>query len=305
MPRILLLYYSQSGDAALVAQALAGSLAVPGIELVVERLRPKDDFPLPWRSIGRFFGILPECHLGPLPELQPPRFDPDEHFDLIVLVYQVWFLAPSLPVQSLLRSAVAKVFRETKVVTVSVSRNMWQSASETMKTMLKSAEARHIDNVVLTHQGPVWATFITTPRALLYGKKDGLWGLLPPAGIGAAELARVTRIGEAIASQKDKLDQRHAGPLLRGLGAVQISHRYLLPELVGFHYFRTWARILHALGRLSTGLRRAGVYVFVASLLVVIVVGIPLSFLVRLLLWPFIGRRIKAYAERLAEPSGL
>jgi hypothetical protein len=302
--RILLVYYSQSGEAARIADALAKSLHTPDMELVTERLRPKVDYPFPWRSVGRFFDVLPECHLGPLPELEVPRFDPDQRFDLIIFVYQVWFLAPSLPVQSFLQSPAARVLRNTKVLTISVSRNMWHSASETMKGLLQQCGALHIDNAAVTHQGPAWATFITTPRALLFGKTAPFWGIFPAAGIGERELARVMFFGEAIRRQLDTLPRADAGPLLRGLGAIHVNRRYVLADLLGWYWFRAWAHFLKLLGRFGPLPRRAGVYCFVVCLVFAIVVAIPLSMGARLLLWPLMRRWTAAYVRRLEQPSG-
>jgi hypothetical protein len=221
-----------------------------------------------------------------------------------MVVYQVWFLAPSLPVQSFLRSPAARVLRNAKVLTISVSRNMWHSASETMKGLLLACGARHIDNAAVTHQGPAWATFITTPRGLLFGKTAPLWGIFPPAGIGEAQLARVRSFGEAVRRQVDRLAGADAGPLLRGLGPAHVNRRYVIPDLLGWYWFRAWAHFLKLLGRLGSIPRRAGVYGFIACLVFAIVVAIPLSMVARLLLWPFIRGRTEAYVRRLQFPSG-
>jgi hypothetical protein len=302
MTRILLVYYSQSGEATRVVEALSASLQGSTIDLVLERLRPKEDYPFPWRSIGRFFDVLPECHLGPLPELEPPRFDPDQCFDLVMLVYQVWFLAPSLPVQSFLRSPSARVLRNTKVMTISVSRNMWHSASETIKGLLRQCDALHIDNAAITHQGPAWATFITTPRALLFGKTAAFWRIFPPAGIAEQELARVRRFGEAIRRNLD--NGSSTGPVLGGLGAVRVNRRYVMADFLGWYWFRAWAYFLKLLGRFGPLPRRLGIYCFVVCLLFAIVVVIPLSMFARLLLWPLLSRWMTAYVRRLEPPSG-
>ena len=49
--------------------------------------------------------------------------------------------------------------------------------------MYTGASGLTVDNVVVTHQGPPLATFVTTTRALFTGKRDRLWGIFPPAGI--------------------------------------------------------------------------------------------------------------------------
>lgn len=300
--RFLLIYYSQSGDAARVAEALRESLQTPDLEIVLERIQPVQDYPFPWRSLFRFFDVLPECHLGPSPAIQLPAFNPDDDYELILLVYQVWFLMPSLPIQGFLASPPAKVLSGRKVITVSVSRNMWQSASEAMKKRLRLLSALHIDNVVVTHQGPPWATFVTAPRFLLFGKKDRFWRVFPPAGLSEVELDRVRRLGSAIRERADQLPQCQS--LLRGLDAVELNRRYLLPELIGWYLFRGWARFLKGLGKVGRTIRLAGVGLFMLCLVTAVVAGIPLLFLVNLLLYPFVRRMTRSYAGRLVEPSG-
>ncbi len=57
------------------------------------------------------------------------------------LAYQVWFLSPSLPVTAFLKSAAAAVLKDTPVITFIACRNMWLSAQEKMKVMLRDAGA--------------------------------------------------------------------------------------------------------------------------------------------------------------------
>src|SRR5262245_53265203 len=137
MVRVLLIYYSQSGDGERVARVVTETLKGRDVDVTVQNLQPQTPYPFPWKSIGRFFNVLPECHWGPLPDLLPLKFEPGQRFDLVVLIYQVWFLAPSLPVQSFLTSDAARVLTDKKVLTITVSRNMWHSASETMKALLR------------------------------------------------------------------------------------------------------------------------------------------------------------------------
>ena len=62
--RILVLYYSQSGDVTRAVNAFVEPLAASGAGIVWENLRPKTAYPSPWRSLTRFFGVMPDCVLG-------------------------------------------------------------------------------------------------------------------------------------------------------------------------------------------------------------------------------------------------
>lgn len=301
--RVWVLYYSQTGDSAAVAKAIAEPFRAAGHDVCLERIRVAVDYPYPWRSPLRFFSVLPECLLGPPPAVEPVGEALVEPVDLTILVYQVWFLSPSLPVQGFLASPAAQRLRNRPVMTVSVSRNMWLSASETMKRRLAELGAVQIDNVSVTHQGPPWATFITTPRALLLGRRDAFW-FFPPAGIADATLERVRRLGQAACGRWSNRPPDDRSPLLQGVGAVEINGQYLIPECLGWYLFTGWAYTLKGLGRLGRNPRAIGTMAFIGWLVIAIPVGIPLVGLATLAMWPLIRRWVAAYRARLAAPSG-
>ena len=182
MTKILVIYYSQSGSVWQAAQSLLSPLeSLSDIEITWQKISPEVDYSYPWK-LYQFFDVFPECINQEVSAIKTPNFDPNEQFDLVVLAYQVWYLAPSLPIQGFLKSEYAKVLKNTKIITLICCRNMWHSASEIMKNMIKDVGGIHIDNIVVTHQGSPLITFITTPRMVLTGKKDSLRGL---AGIRA------------------------------------------------------------------------------------------------------------------------
>ncbi|HEY7314080.1 MAG TPA: hypothetical protein VH643_32315 [Gemmataceae bacterium] len=303
MKRILVLEYSQSGDVTKAADAFTRRLERPGVELRRERIRPIVGYPYPWRSLGRLFAVFPECFLGPSAGIHPPAFSPDERFDLVLLAYQVWYLNPSLPIQSFLRSEHARVLKDTPVVTLCVSRAMWHSASETMKRMLREAGAFHVDNVVVTHPGAPFSTFVSVPRALLVGKKDRLWGIFPPAELDARELDRCERLGGTVAERLDDLRPPYSS-LLAGLGAVEVKRRYIVPERTAWYLYRGVARLVGREEERGERPRRMALYLFMVGVLSLICVGMPLCLVTVFVLYPVLGGRIARYARRLAEPSG-
>src|ERR671936_1818671 len=104
MKRVLLVHFSQTGQLARVVRSLMAPIAgAPDVELVEEVLRPRRPYPFPW-PFWRFLDAMPESVLLEPPELEPLAVRPDEHFELIVLAYQVWYLAPAGPAPAFLKS---------------------------------------------------------------------------------------------------------------------------------------------------------------------------------------------------------
>jgi len=273
------------------------------IQIVWQNLQPKRPYPFPWPFLD-FLDVFPESvHMVP-PEMEPVSFDPDSHFDLIILAYQVWFLSPSLPVTGFLKSSAAQVLKDKPVITVIACRNMWLSAQEKVKAMLTSLGARLIDNVVLVDQGPPWTTFVTTPRWLLTGKKDGFWGIFPAAGVREKDIANARRFGHAIADSLHLLKSPDCTSLLQGLGAVKVNPSYIASERMAHRSFYVWGRLFMAMGKIGIRLRRTLLLVYVVFLIAMILTVVPLGALMRLALKPFLHRRLDAEVLRLEQPSG-
>ncbi|PMB53687.1 hypothetical protein CEN39_03080 [Fischerella thermalis CCMEE 5201] len=304
MKRVLVVYYSQSGDVTRAVESFTKFLQTPEVELTWECIRPKDNYPLPW-SLYKFFDVFPECVNGEPSGIYPPKFGNDEKFDLIILAYQVWFLAPSLPIQGFLKSKYANVLQNTKVITLVVCRNMWHSASEIMKQMIVEVGGIHIDNVVLTHQGPPLATFITTPRLLLTGKKNRFLGVLPAAGVRDEDIYALSRFGKRIANNLAALSDSSRQPMLQGLGAVEVNQRYVIPEFIGRLVYRPWAKIARFFGKQGSWSRIPIVCIFAVQLIFAIPIVLIVSTVVQFLFAPLIHKKIASYIELLKSPSGV
>jgi hypothetical protein len=301
--RILIIYYSQTGEVAQVADRFATELKSRDTELVFEEIRARADYPYPWRSVRRFFDVMPECVLGRPPEICPCAFDPEARFDLVVLAYPVWFLSPALPIQGFFVSPHAAVLESAQVITISVSRAMWQRASLAMKRLLAAAGAVHCDNIVITHEGSSLLTLVSTPRALLFGKRDRFLGVFPRVGASENDLERVGRLGSVVARQL-KRDNPRGISLLRGEPAVRVNRWLVVPELLAWFCFYAWAVIIRRCGRLHTELRTLGVYGFVLFLVALIFLGLPLTVLGTWLAYPVIRGRLNRYISRVAAPTG-
>jgi hypothetical protein len=193
--------------------------------------------------------------------------------------------------------------KDTKIITLVVCRNMWHSASETMKKMISEIGGIHIDNVVITHQGSPLATFITTPRLLLTGKKDGLWGVLPPGGVRDREINALSRFGKKIANNLPLLNDSLNQPLLRGLDAVEVNSRYIIPELIGSTLYRPWAKIARFFGQQGSWSRLPIICIFALQLVFAIPIVLLVSTIVQFLFAPLIKPKISPYIQILKSPS--
>jgi hypothetical protein len=302
--RVLVVQYSQTGQLASVAgQIVAPLMADPSISVHVEVLRPVAEFPFPWPFL-RFFDAFPEsAHLKPQP-LAPLSLTGEEDFDLVILPYQVWFLAPSQPVVAFLQHPVAaRLLRGKPVVTVIACRNMWLMAHEKLKGLLDAVGARMIDNVVLTDPGPTLATFFTTPAWLIWGRKRGFWGM-PDAGLDDAQVRGAARFGRALRDALHDDLERGTGPLLAGLGAVKANARLLASEKAGTRSFYLWGKLIMAAGRPGAWQRKPLLLLYVLFLLALIVTVVPVSLSLQALLRPLFGRWLTKMTAHFERPSG-
>ena len=302
--RVLLLRYSQSGQLTQVAERIAAPLRdTPGIELHVETLRPEPAYPFPW-PFFRFLDAFPESALLQPPALAPLSLTGNEHFDLVIVPYQVWFLAPSLPITAFLRHPVGqRLLRDKPVVTVIACRNMWLLAQEKMKALVSEAGARLIDNVVLVDPGPTLATFITTPRWVLTGRQAGFWGL-PAAGLSSAQIASTRRFGLALRDALARDAEQGTAPLLAGLDAVQADPRLLVSEKAGTRSFFLWGSLLRAAGAPGSPQRVPLLAVYLVFLVLMIVTVVPISLALQALLRPFLRAWLGRMKHQFEMPSG-
>jgi len=302
--RVLVLTYSQTGQLAEVTRRVVEPLQQDnGISVHIETLRPVAPYPFPWGFFS-FLDAFPEsAHMAPC-ELQPLTLKGDEDFDLVILPYQVWFLAPSIPVTSFLKHPLAKKLLAGKpVVTVIACRNMWMLAQEKMKGMLADCGARLLDNVALVDPSPTMASLWTTPFWLLSGKKDFL-KFLPPAGVDAESIQRARRFGLALCDALHLDAERGNAPLLGGLKAADSNPHLLFSEKAATRSFFVWGKLLRAVGKPGQLRRYPFLILYVMFLITLISTVVPVSLLIQSLTRPLLRRRFAAIKQQFDQPSG-
>ena len=307
MKRILVVHYSQSGQLTRMLDAILAPLRKvqhTPLDIVELALEPAEPFPFPW-GFMQFLDAFPESFLleprplKPLPELGCERFD------LVILGYQAWYLAPSQPMTAFLQSPQAKTWlHDTPVVSVVACRNMWLMAQEKMKQLIAAAGGRLCDHVALTDPPEhVLSSFITTPRWLLRGKRDAFWGL-PRAGVADADIHAAQRFGQALVTALAADAETSGQPMLGGLRAAPVQPGLILSERAGQRAFSVWSRLLRACGVPGKPLRRVALLLFVTYLIVMIVAVVPVSLLLQRFCRPLLRARLAKLQASYEAPSG-
>jgi hypothetical protein len=213
---------------------------------------------------------------------------PDE---LAILAYQVWYLAPSLPIRSLLK-AHPGAFRDRRVVSLIACRNMWYSAAIEVGGLLRSAGARSVEVVAAIDTRPQAATFITTLRWLLTGKREPfLW--FGRAGVGADELDRVADVGRHFAESGQC--PQDAAPIVPTLAAA---------DLLAGKVFRRWGATVKSARRFGSVAQTASLVIFVVGLGIGIAVGLPVIACAALVGGARFNKGVSAFLHRRISPGG-
>jgi len=304
MKRVLVVHYSQSGQLTEIVRSFVGQLhRGKRIDLVWEELQPVHPYPFPW-PFFRFMDVFPESVCMYPPQMRPFSFDPATRFDLIILAYQVWFLAPSLPVTGFLKSPEAMVMNGVPVITVVNCKDRWLMAQERVKECIKQLGGKLIDNVVLFQKGNPVTVLVSTLRWLWTGKKDGFWKVFPRAGVSDHEIRGCERFGKAIAQALETGKVAGGHPVLKGLGAVEVDPKIIKQEQVGYSHFLFWGKMLRRVGKQGEWRRIPFLFLFMVYLGCLLLISLPVDLIFKLAINPFRRRALQEEIEYYEQPSG-
>jgi len=297
-------FYSQTGQLTQVVDNITQPLKnTPVVEVVLREIKPKNPYPFPWKFMT-FMDTFPESvYLDPC-EIE--SFEEDAHeYDLVILAYQVWFLSPSIPITAFLKSAYAKEKLKNKpVITVIGCRNMWIMAQEKVKSLLAHIGAKLIDNIVLVDQGNSLATFITTPRWMMSGKKDALWGIFPKAGISEAEIKDASRFGYAIKQALEKDEEKKFISLCEGLCAVTVDVKLIKSEKIGTKSFQIWGKLIRKFSKQGEIKRKLFIILYTVFLILIIISVVPINMAIQTLYRKMKKDEVLKQKEFYELPSG-
>ena len=304
MKKVLVLYYSQTGQLTEVVKSFTAPLeADENVELVYQAIEPKKAFPFPWGKL-EFFDIFPESVYMDGCDIKAfDKVNENDDFDLVILAYTIWFLSPSLPISGFFNSKHVKLLENKPVVTLIVCRNMWVMAQEKVKAKLKELNATLIDNVVLTDQGGNFATFITTPRWMWTGRKNSFWGL-PKAGISSKEIQEASRFGSALSDALSENLEKEKKPLLHGLEAVKVDNRLIGSEKIATKSFKIWGGLIRKFGTTGDKARIPILFLYFLFLVSLIIIVVPINTLIKPIFRKLNHKKVAQESAYFEEPSG-
>jgi len=300
--KVLVLYYSQTGQLKSVIDSFISKLPDEEIQVHMRAIEPVEEYPYPWKYY-EFTDEFPEAvHLDGC-EVKEIEFL-DDDYDLIILGYTIWFLAPSSPVVGFLKTEQAKkIFYDKPVITLIACRDMWVMAQEKMKSLLVDLNANLIDNVALTDQGKGIYSFITTPRWLLSGKKDA-FSIFPPAGIHQNDIDKASRFGLRLNEALHKDEEKSGKALLKNLNAVNIDGKLIAAEKIATRSANIWAKLIKLCGDKKSLGRKIAMTFYSAFLVVLVFTVVPISIIIRKIVNSFQEEKLNRLAKKYEEPSG-
>lgn len=292
MKKVLVITYSQSGQLDEIVRNILKSFDEK-VEVHYEKLKPVQDYPWPWPGI-EFWDAMPESvRLEPTP-LQPLKVDLTQEFDLVILGFSIWFLSPCIPMTSFLKSPEAKRLLNGKpVVTVIGSRNMWVSAQEDIKVLIKEAGGQLKGNIILRDRNQNLISVVTIVYWVSSGKKDNYLGIFPKPGISDEDIKEAERFGGPVVKALKENSFDFLQDELLKLRAVELVPSVVSLERKGKRIFWIWSGIILKKGGPASKKRIPLLIIFKWYLLFVIFAVSPIATLVFYMTYPFLFWQVK------------
>ncbi len=296
MKNVLVVYYTQSGQLLDIAKNVTNELeASKDVNLSFYEIKLKENFPFPWNNVD-FYDAFPESYLQrprELIDLDNPILQ--KKYDLVILSYQIWYLTPSIPFNSFLKSKAAKPLLEnTPVITLIGCRNMWIMAHEKVKKLLKINKANHVGNIVLADRHPNHISVLTIYVWMYSGIKKRLWGIFPKPGVSDKDIKDAKNFGSPILDSLQSNDFKGLQDNLLSKGAINIKPFLIVTDKRAQIIFGKWANFIDKKSENNPAKRKRLLNYFSFYLTFAIWAIAPIVFIVYLLTYPFsMGTRKK------------
>ncbi len=294
MKNVLVIYYTQSGQLLDISKNITKNLKdSKEVDITFYKIKLKNNFPFPWNK-KEFYNVFPESFLQtPTQLLDLDNQVVNKKYDMIILSYQVWYLTPSIPINSFLKNEIAKsLFKNTPVVTVIGCRNMWIMAQEKVKRLLVENQAKLVGNIALVDRHINHISVITIVHWMMSGVKTKFLGVFPKPGVSDKDIRESSKFGSVILTSLLKNNYDGLQAQLIEIKAVKIKPFLIVMDKRANILFRKWANFISSKGPANSKNRQPFIKLFSIYLSVAIWIIAPIVFLVFLLTYiPLTGKR--------------
>jgi hypothetical protein len=286
--KILAIFYSQTGQLEEIVDRFTAPLIKAGHSVEKVRVYPKNEYPFPWTGPS-FFSVMPDCVSSVPTELESFQLK-ENNYDLIILGYQAWFLSPSIPSNSILQQLTRQnVLKNTPVITITGARNMWLSAMERVKKMLKDANARLVGNIALVDKHHNFVSFVTILYWMFTGQKDRYLNIFPKPGVADQDITNTKAYGETVLEHLEQNNWDNLQTELVRQKAVVVKYNLMFIESKARKIFAVWAAII-----IKKKNRAPWLVAFKYYLLIALFIAAPVILTVDAIFFkPFLSKRIR------------
>jgi hypothetical protein len=286
--KVLAVFYSQSGQLEQIIDHFTQPFIDAGESVEKLRIYPDQAYPFPWTGRS-FFSVMPDCVLQVPGKLQDFAFK-ESKYDLIILGYQAWFLSPSIPSNTLMFDPkFREITKNTPIITITGARNMWISAMEKIKPVLKNSGAKLVGNIALVDRHHNFVSFVTIFYWMFKAKKERLWNVFPIPGVSEQDILNTKNYGTTAIPYLENGNWQGFQDELVKQGAVRVKYALMFIESKARKIFKVWAGIISKRKK-----KDAWLVAFKYYLLIALFIAAPIILTVDAILFkPFLHKRIK------------
>lgn len=208
-PRVLLLYYSYTGQSQKVLEAAGEVFRARGAELHTAAIEFTDNryaekfsrFPMRrvWPDMLSVLGAQKRSETG---EIQIPDTVRDDDYDLILIGSPTWWDNVSMPLRSFLKSDEARKLLSGKPFAVFVvCRQFWRGNLEAVRELAEEQGGRYVDEIHFTYPGDTLRSMLSLTSYLGSGeyRKRYLGLRIPPTNVQPEQLEQTRAFAARLA----------------------------------------------------------------------------------------------------------
>ena len=296
--KIAVFYYTQTGQLQDILNSFLKPLESKGCEVIYKEIEPIEPFPFPWTS-DQFYDIFPESRAEiPFP-LRKMDFSDVMDADIVVLGYQPWFLAPSIPVASFLRCQETMLYLSGRdVIAVGGTRNMWFSAIKSIKTRLEMSGAKLVAHLALEDRHNNLVSVLTIFRWLINNKKEAT-KYLPAAGVSKEDINSVSALSHDLFASIESRDFETLQKNIVEKDGLRFNPGIYFIENNGNKIWGAWAKWVLKKGKYGDPSRHIRLKIFKWYLLTLIFAISPFGSLFFAIIWPLRRRSYETIKKNI------